>query len=212
MDSSLRTAPVTAGIAATTVILSLLLVVTGMLAPVAVGAGFVPARLLGAVPAGVPFLVPNALTPLTATLIHGGIAHLLLNMVVLCFCGPRIEKALGGGSMALLYVLGAYAAAAAQYGTDPLSPQPMIGASGAIAAVIGAYALLFAERRPKRWGPISGHALHVAWLAATWIGIQLLTGLAGMGGTNIAIGAHIGGFVVGLVLARPLLRWRYRRA
>ncbi|MFS0771425.1 rhomboid family intramembrane serine protease [Sphingomonas sp. 1P08PE] len=209
---ALRAAPVTTAIAAATVTISLLLVITGTLPLGAVTGGFIPVRLLGAVPAGVSWLVPNSLTPLTATLIHGGIAHLLLNMVVLCFCGPRLEKALGGGSMALLYVLGAYAAAAAQYATDPASPQPMIGASGAIAAVIGAYSLLFAERRPKRWGPISGHALHVMWLGATWIGIQLLTGFAGMGGVNVAIGAHIGGFVVGLLLARPLLRWRYRRA
>ncbi|MDP1026060.1 rhomboid family intramembrane serine protease [Sphingomonas sp. KR1UV-12] len=208
----LRTAPVTTVVAALTATVSLLLVITGTLPVAAIAAGFVPARLTGAVPIGVPLLVPSALTPLTATLIHGGIAHLLLNLVVLCFCGPRLEQALGGRSMALLYVLGAYAAAAAQYGTDPLSPQPMIGASGAISAVIGAYALLFAERRPRRWGPISGHALHVAWLAATWIGIQLLTGYAGMGGVDIAIGAHIGGFAIGLLLARPLLRWRYRRA
>ncbi len=212
MESSLRDARVTAGIAAATAIVSLLLVITHSLPIAAAAAGFVPGRLSGGDPVGLPFVVPGALTPLTATLIHGGIAHLLLNMVVLCFCGPRVEKALGGASMALLYVLGAYAAAAAQYGTDPVSMQPMIGASGAIAAVIGAYALLFAERRPRRWGPVPGHVLHVAWLAATWIGIQLLTGYAGMGGVNIAIGAHIGGFVVGLLLARPLLRWRYRRA
>ena len=59
--------------------------------------------------------------------------------------------------------------------------------------------------------------VHVVWLAAAWIGIQLLMGLAGFGssvGANgpIAIGAHIGGFLAGLVLARPLLLWRYRAA
>jgi membrane associated rhomboid family serine protease len=53
----------------------------------------------------------------------------------------------------------------------------------------------------------------VLWLAAAWIGVQLLTGLAGLGGGPlVAIGAHIGGFLAGLALARPLLLWRYRKA
>ncbi|GGB34479.1 rhomboid family intramembrane serine protease [Sphingomonas metalli] len=208
----LRDTPVIVAIAGATAIVSILLILTGLVPWAAATGGFIPVRLLAAVGESDPVAVPNALTPLTATLIHGGFAHLALNLVVLCFCGPRLERALGGGSTALVYVLGAYAAAAAQYGTDPASSVPMIGASGAIAAVIGAYAILFAERRPRGWGPVSSHVLHVLWLAAAWIGIQLLTGLAGLGGLNIAIGAHIGGFVVGLILARPLLRWRYRRA
>ena len=55
--------------------------------------------------------------------------------------------------------------------------------------------------------------MHVVWLAAAWIGIQLMIGVAGLGGaTRIAIGAHIGGFLAGLALARPLLLWRYRGA
>lgn len=209
----LRDAPVTAGIAVLTIAVSLLLVLTGMVDAAAIFAGFVPVRLTATVMGVAPVAMPNALTPLTATLIHGGIAHLVLNLVIFCFCGPRVEAALGGRSMMLLYVLGAYAAAAAQYATDPASGVPMIGASGAIAAIIGAYAILFAERRPRGVGPVPGHVLHILWLAATWIGIQLLTGLAtGGAGLNIAVGAHIGGFAVGLILARPLLRWRYRRA
>jgi membrane associated rhomboid family serine protease len=118
----------------------------------------------------------------------------------------------GAGGIAILYLVGAYAAAATQWAFAPASAVPMIGASGAISAVVGAYAVLFGRRRAKRLGPIPAHIVHIVWLAAAWIGIQLLIGFAGMGGVTVAIGAHIGGFVAGLVLARPLLRWRYRRA
>ena len=86
-----------------------------------------------------------------------------------------------------------------------MSPVPMIGASGAISAIVGAYALLFGERRARRIGPVPADVVHIAWLAAAWVGIQLLIGAAGMGDVTVAIGAHIGGFAAGLVLARPLL-------
>ena len=83
--------------------------------------------------------------------------------------------------------------------------------------MVGTYALLFGQRRAAAIGPIPGGVVHVAWLAAAWIGIQALIGFAGMGlpgagGAAVAVGAHIGGFLVGLALARPLLLWRYRHA
>jgi membrane associated rhomboid family serine protease len=186
---------------------------TGSLAYAAIGAGFIPARIDGvALPAGLSFAAPVWLTPLTATLIHGGWAHLAFNLLMFVFCGREAERAVGAGGIAILYLVGAYAAAATQWAFAPASAVPMIGASGAISAVVGAYAVLFGRRRAKRLGPIPAHIVHIVWLAAAWIGIQLLIGFAGMGGVTVAIGAHIGGFVAGLVLARPLLRWRYRRA
>jgi membrane associated rhomboid family serine protease len=175
-------------------------------------AGFIPALASGATVAGDPgYMLPWWLTPLSATLVHAGFGHLLLNMVVLFYCGRQLEHALGSRAIWILYLVGAYVAAAGQWVLDPGSPVPLIGASGAISAIIAAYAALFGETRAKAFGPIPARVLHVLWLAAAWIGVQLLFALAGLGG-EIALGAHVGGFLIGLVLTRPLLLWRYRGA
>jgi membrane associated rhomboid family serine protease len=200
---------VTAGIAAVTLLASGLVIVNGYLAPVAYGWGFVPALVGGeaVLPAEVPAL-PLWLTPLSATLVHGGWAHLVLNLVMLVYCGQQVERPLGGIGVGVLYLIGAYAAAAGQWMQDPVADAPMIGASGAISAIIAAYALLYGRRR-KGVSEIA----HALWLGAAWVVIQLLLGLAGMGGgPQFAIGAHIGGFAAGLLLTRPLLWLRYRRA
>jgi membrane associated rhomboid family serine protease len=179
-------------------------------AAAAVLAGFIPARGTGQVaPADA---VPFALTPLTATLIHASFVHLAFNMLMLGLCGRMVEAALGRWGVGLLYVLGAYGAAAAQYAVNPTSLAPMVGASGAISALVGAYALLFGQRRGKGTGR-SAELLHILWLAVAWIGLQLLLTFAIAGeGPMIATAAHVGGFLVGLLLARPLLRFRYRNA
>ncbi|KQR81397.1 rhomboid family intramembrane serine protease [Sphingomonas sp. Leaf343] len=202
---------VTAVLTVVTLIASVLLILTDNIPAAAIEAGFIPGRI-GGVPVDHVFLVPEWLTPLTATLIHGGWAHVALNLVMLVFCGQQVERALGPAALLILYGVGAYLAAAGQWAFDPASTMPMIGASGAISAIIAAYALLYGERRARRMGPLSANIVHAAWLAAAWIGIQLLIDLAGMGGVAVAIGAHIGGFVAGLVLTRPLLMWRYRSA
>lgn len=173
-------------------------------------AGFIPARVSGAV---LPGALPVWLTPLSATLLHGGAMHLGFNMLMLGYCGRFVEYALGGRGALIIYAVGAYAAAAFHYLLGPNSITPMVGASGAISALVGAYALLFSQRRGAasrgRWG----HWVQVAWLAAAWIVVQLMMGLATIGAhLSIAIGAHIGGFVAGLLLARPLLLWHYRKA
>ena len=206
-------ARVTAIIAVATLLLSVLVLLSGGLSAISFGAGFIPARFAGAeLPEGLPLVVPAVLTPLSATLVHGSVMHLVFNLVMLGFCGRLLERAIGGNALIVLYVAGAYAAALVQWAFEPLSPVPMIGASGAISAVLGAYALLYGERRAKAIGPIPADVVHVAWLAAAWVGMQMLIGAAGMGGVTVAIGAHIGGFVAGLALARPLLLWRYRGA
>jgi membrane associated rhomboid family serine protease len=188
----------------------------GLSAEVAMLAGFVPARIADAMP--VPGALPAALTPLGATFVHAGLLHLGFNMLILGFCGRFVEASIGPVLLVLLYAVGAYAAAGAQLAVDPHSVVPMIGASGAASAIIGAYALLYGHRQSSGWGPFSGLALHVAWLGAAWIGLQLLIALAGGGmpglpvGGSIAIAAHIGGFLSGLLLARPLLLFHYRDA
>lgn len=173
--------------------------------------GFIPARITGLVL--LPAAVPAWLTPLSATLLHAGALHLGFNLLMLVYCGREDEVAIGPWGIAILYGIGAYAAAAAQYALDPASPVPMIGASGAISALVGAYALLYGRPRASRFNPRVARMLHVAWLAAAWIVVQLLLGYASaIEGIGIAAMAHIGGFIAGLLLARPLLRWRYRKA
>jgi membrane associated rhomboid family serine protease len=172
--------------------------------------GFIPLRVSGVTDG---FVIPVWLTPLTATLAHVDLIHLGFNMLMLIYCGRMVEAVLGVGPLAFLYVIGAYLAAGGQYLIDPASPIPMIGASGAISAIIGVYALLFSRNEVKRIGPIPAHWVRALWLAAAWTGVQWMVGLASAGsGYAIAWAAHVGGFLAGLALARPLLSWRYRGA
>ncbi|SEN20112.1 Membrane associated serine protease, rhomboid family [Sphingomonas gellani] len=210
---TLREAPVTWAVAILTLVVSAAILLTGSLEPAAGAAGFIPARW-SATPIGPggSFALPVLLTPLSATLVHGGLAHVALNLLMLLFCGQQVERALGGVGTVILYVAGAYAAAVGQWALGPDSTVPTIGASGAISAILAAYALLYGARGARSVGPIPAGVVHVMWLAVAWLGIQALVGLAGMDGWQIAIGAHIGGFVAGLALARPILLWRYRKA
>lgn len=177
----------------------------------AAGLGFIPARvdgLIRVVPAA-----PAALTPLTATLVHGGLMHLGFNMLMLGWCGTQVERVLGRTGLIVLYIVGAFAAAGAQWLSNPHGLMPMIGASGAISAVIGAFALSFgrakavtSSNRVNRW-------IHVAWLLVAWVVLEFMIGwAAGNQGYLLATPAHIGGFFAGIVLQRPLLLWRYRKA
>jgi membrane associated rhomboid family serine protease len=176
-----------------------------------VWAGFIPVRAEGAL-ADLP-LAPFFLTPLTATLVHAGLLHLLFNMLMHLFCGRAVEGLLGGRQLLLLYLLGAYVAAGAQYAVEPLSEVPMVGASGAVSAVLGAYAMLFGRNRVKVANPMLAGLINSLWLMAAWIVLQLILGYTfGAQGTMIAIAAHIGGFLVGMLLAKPLLLLRYRTA
>lgn len=211
-----RETPATLAIAGLTVAVSAVLLLVGGDQAVLAG-GFIPARLSAAVVAGTAatggaVLVPVWLTPLSATLLHGGWVHLGFNVVMLVFCGRESERALGSANIVLLYLLGAYAAAAGQWVQDPTSLSPTIGASGAISALVAAYALLYGRSRARAIGPLPAGLIHALWLGAAWIAINILMGLTYATSQPIAVGAHIGGFLVGLALARPLLLWRYRNA
>jgi len=184
--------------------------VTGNLLIASTAMGFIAARIGGL---DISPAVPALLTPLSATLVHGDFLHLLMNFLLFAYCGRQVETIIGPVPLVLLYLFGAYAAAAGQYVLDPASTIPMIGASGAISALVGAYAVSFGQPkrivdslRVNRW-------LNIAWLMAAWIVLQWMVGfLGGQQGTMIAIGAHVGGFIAGVLLQRPLLLWRYRRA
>ena len=173
-------------------------------------AAFVPAEVdSGLESAGVPFW----LTPLTSAFLHANFVHIAFNLLIFVFCGRPTEAVLGPGGMVVLFLTGAYAAAAGQYLVDPNSLTPMIGASGAVSAVLGAYGLLFGRNKVKVANPTLALWLHALWLFAAWVIMNVIVGIVmGSAGIMIAVAAHIGGFVIGLALARPLLLFRYRKA
>lgn len=177
----------------------------------AAAGGFAPATVGGPLDAQP---VPWLLTPLTAALLHVSLLHLAFNLLILLFCGRSVEGALGPTNLLVLYMVGAYAAAAGQYAAAPASYVIMVGASGAISAVVGAYAMLFGRNRVRvashRWAVW----LNAAWLLAAWMALQVGMGFVFGGGGNLLPGAlgQIAGFITGLALARPLLLWRYRHA
>nr|WP_294167368.1 rhomboid family intramembrane serine protease [uncultured Sphingomonas sp.] len=198
-------------IAALTSVVSLALLAGGLLGQAAGMMGFIPARLSGLLE--LPGAVPAVLTPFSCTLVHGGFFHLFFNMFMLLVCGVAVERVLGAGALVALYLVSAVIAALAQWTVDPSGVAPVIGASGAVSGVLGAYALSFG--RPKRLSasPAVNRAVHIAWLAVAWTLLQLAVGYAaGAQGLLLATPAHVGGFLTGLVLQRPLLLWRYRKA
>ena len=209
-DGVTRLKSATVVIAIVTGAVSALLIISGQLEEAALRFGFIPARISGMALEGA---LPMWLTPWSATLVHGGWLHLALNLVMLIYVGSQVERVLGAGSVVFAYVVGALVAASAQWLADPIAVVPMVGASGAISALFGIYALLAASPKAVTRSPRINRAIHVAWLLAAWIAIQWMTDVLSAGqGIMLATPAHIGGFITGLVLERPLLLWRYRKA
>ena len=206
-----RRARVTLWIAGITTAVWVLVSGLGLDAAATDAGSFVPSRINEA--SGVEKIALGLLTPLSAALLHAGFAHLLFNMLFLLFCGRSVELIIGARQFVLLYLGGAYAAAVAHYLIYWGDPVGGIGASGAISAVIGAYSLLFGRNRVKVANPQLALLLNALWLAVTWVVLQFIIGLvSSMTREPISAAAHIGGFVAGLLLAKPLLLLRYRGA
>ena len=210
LEGAARLKSATVVVAIVTFAVSALLIASGQIDEAAVRLGFIPARASGmALEGGLPMW----LTPWSATLVHGGWLHLGLNLVMLVYVGAQVERVLGAGSLLFAYLVGAIVAASAQWLSNPGAVVPMVGASGAISALFGIYALLTASPKAVTRSPGVNRAIHVAWLLVAWIVIQWMTDMLSAGqGVMLATPAHIGGFIAGLALERPLLLWRYRRA
>jgi membrane associated rhomboid family serine protease len=198
-------------ITAITALARLIAALIGASDQAALSLGFIPVRWSGL---AVPWpAIPAFLTPLTATLVHSGLIHLGFNLLIFVWCGTAVERVIGKSGLILLYLVGAYAAALAQWAMDPLGTVPMVGASGAISAVMGAFALSFGRARAFTSNLRVNRWINVVWLLAAWIVLQLMMGwLAGGQGYLLATPAHVGGFAAGLLLQRPLLLWKYRKA
>ncbi|MGI9432576.1 MAG: rhomboid family intramembrane serine protease [Myxococcota bacterium] len=185
--------------------------------------GLIPGELLGLVDEGTQVPLGPGLscviggesawhTVVTSMFMHGGWFHIIGNMWFLWVFGDNIEEALGPFRFALFYLVCGAAAAGAQVLANPDSTVPMVGASGAIGGVMGAYALLF-PRAPIDTVLFFGFFFRVFQVPAVfmlgyWLLIQVLGGLpafsGGGEGGGVAFWAHVGGFVAGVLLAYPM--------
>lgn len=174
--------------------------------------GVIPAVLIGGYPLPAEIaLVPPSVSVLTSMFLHGGFMHLAGNMLYLWIFGDNIEDNMGHVRYVVFYLLCGIAAVLAQAVPDPSSPVPMIGASGAISGVLGAYALLHPHAKVLVAIPGLIVGLPAMVVLGLWFVLQFLGSLVPTDqGGGIAFRAHIGGFVAGMVLL-PLFRSRSRR-
>jgi membrane associated rhomboid family serine protease len=155
----------------------------------------------------------------TSMFLHGGFYHILGNMLFLGVFGDNIEAVLGEVLYLVFYFIGGFAASIAQILVNVNSTIPMVGASGAISAVLGAYILMFPQSRVKLL-VFTGFGLHLTRIRAAgflgfWAVSQLLNGFVSLGIKTVETGgvafwAHIGGFVFGILIGF-LYRGRARR-
>lgn len=176
---------------------------------------------LGAVPRAVtggPW--PDAwLGLITSTFLHGSWAHLGGNMLYLWIFGDNVEDAMGHGRFLVFYLVAGVIAGLAHVITMPSSPVPLIGASGAIAGVLGAYIVLYPRARILSL-LVLGIFVRLAELPALlvlslWFVFQLISGMAALGApgiTTVAWWAHIGGFLAGIALVPAFARRRGLRS
>ncbi len=150
--------------------------------------------------------IPPSLTVLSSMFLHGGWMHLIGNMLYLWVFGNNIEDAMGHTKFVVFYLLCGIAAVFAQAIPDPNSVIPMVGASGAISGILGAYLLLYPRAKVLVGIPIFIYLhtmrLPAIWVLGAWFGLQLFSTIATAGseGGGVAFGAHIGGFLAGMAL------------
>ncbi|MBC8038059.1 MAG: rhomboid family intramembrane serine protease [Rhizobiales bacterium] len=173
-----------------------------VLLTIATGYGVVPGELTGQIGPHGFHPVPEPVTLLTYMFLHASWWHLLSNMLFLWVFADNVEDAFGYGAFAIFYLLCGLAAGASHVLMAPASPDPLIGASGAVSGVIGAYFLLYPRARvwvllfvplPIRIGAI--------WILGGWFLLQVFSYFVpGDGDIQVALAAHIGGFVAGLAI------------
>jgi membrane associated rhomboid family serine protease len=179
--------------------------------------GLIPGELLGRIPVGQTLQMsrdlscvigqPHWYTPLSSMFLHGGWLHLIGNMWFLWLFGNNVEDSMGHGRYLVFYLLCGLAAAAAQTLVNPNSAIPMVGASGAISGVMGAYIVLYPKVRVHMiifLGFFITRAVVPAYvMLGYWFVLQIVGGLPSLGGEDtggVAVWAHAGGFLAGAVL------------
>jgi len=202
--------------------------------------GLIPGQVLGTVLPGTRFPIGPGVdcvigdssswfTVLTSMFLHGGWMHIIGNMWFLWIFGDNVEDSMGHGRFAVFYLLCGLAAALLQMFANPASAAPMVGASGAIGGVMGAYVLLYPRVSVHMFIFLGFFMTTVAvpaiFMLGYWFLMQLLGGMGSLGGSGggVAFWAHVGGFVAGAVLVmffrdpqllarHPYYGWRQRRS
>ena len=147
----------------------------------------------------------------TSMFMHGGLAHIAGNMLYLWIFGDNVEDSMGPVKYLAFYLVGGVVASLTHILTNPGSQIPTVGASGAIAAVLGAYLVLFPNSRVQTFIPL-GFFMRLTMVPASivlgmWFILQLFSGLMSLGVPDVggvAFWAHIGGFIAGVVMAKLL--------
>lgn len=181
--------------------------------------GMVPGELTHRVPVGTDFwIIPNylscrvdndrinILTPLISMFLHGGWAHILGNSIFLWVFGNNVEDSMGSGRFLIFYLVCGLAAAATHVFMNPTSAAPTVGASGAIAGVLGAYLVMYPRVRVHMFFFFFIFRIP-AWIVLLyWFVVQVatayMTPLQADVSSGVAVWAHIGGFITGMVLIR----------
>jgi membrane associated rhomboid family serine protease len=224
-----RTAIVTMAVIAANVVAWLVVQGAGATRPLLASVcnfGLIPGELTGSLPPGTSFPLGEGLACLTdpgmqaqnlftSMFLHGSWMHLIGNMWFLWIFGNNIEDSMGGFRFLVFYLLCGLAAAFLQVFLSPASGVPMVGASGAISGVMGAYLVLFPRVRVFAMIPIGfvmqSMALPAWSMLIYWFFIQFVGGVSAYGaeGGGVAFWAHVGGFVAGVVLIKIFVRPDY---
>jgi membrane associated rhomboid family serine protease len=177
--------------------------------------GFVPVKLTLALRYGEFPVVPAVLPVFTSMFLHGGVSHIVGNMWYLWLFGDNVEDLLGHWGFLAFYLVCGVLAMLLHWLTGPIAEVPTVGASGAIAAVLGAYLVAFPRTRVYTLLPLFPFfpvvALPAFLVLGLWFLFQFVLGLGSLGATGsggIAFWAHIGGFAAGLVGMRVFLAMR----
>ncbi|MFP4177088.1 MAG: rhomboid family intramembrane serine protease [Candidatus Brocadiia bacterium] len=172
--------------------------------------GLVPARVTLVLQGEEKLLRGMLLPAFTSMFLHGGFMHLLSNMWFLYIFGDNVEAKLGRTQFVLFYLLCGLIAGALQYLLAPSARIPVVGASGAIAGVLGAYIVSWPKARILTLVPIfylfTFMQLPAIFVLGAWFFIQLFQGLGSIGASfatgGVAYGAHVGGFIAGIILVK----------
>lgn len=173
--------------------------------------GLIPKEMTLALTERIELIPYNLLTVFTSMFLHGGLFHILGNMLYLWIFGNNVEDSFGHGRFLLFYILSGIFAALSQYLYDPLANVPMIGASGAVSGVLGAYLILYPYARVVTAVFIFIFIKLVELPAFVFLTFWFFMQVLYSGVEGVAWYAHIGGFVFGLLIGRMFGFRRKRR-